>query len=105
MPTVAEQGFNGFEMTHWYDLLAPSKWPKANLAKLEADAIKVARSSVVKEKLAHETALAVGKTSAEFDALIKPKQARWKPVIARAPIKHHTTTTLIFALDNRAGPS
>ena len=87
VPTVAEQGFKGFEMTQWYGLMAPSKWPKANLAKLEAEAIKAARSNLVKEKLAHETALAVGNTGAEFDAFIKSEQARWKPVIARAEIK------------------
>lgn len=87
VPTVAEQGFKGFEMTQWYGLMAPSKWPKANLAKLEAEAIKAARSNLVKEKLAHETALAVGNTGAEFDAFIKSEQARWKPVIARAKIK------------------
>jgi len=87
VPTVAEQGFKGFEMTQWYGLLAPSKWPKAHIAKLEAEAIKAARGSVVKEKLAQETALAVGNTGAEFDAFIKAEQARWKPVIARAEIK------------------
>ena len=27
-------------MTQWYGLLAPSKWPKANIAKLEVEAIK-----------------------------------------------------------------
>ncbi len=87
VPTVAEQGFKGFEMTQWYGLMAPSKWPKAHIAKLEAEAIKAARGSVVKEKLAQETALAVGNTGAEFDAFIKAEQARWKPVIARAAIK------------------
>lgn len=87
VPTVAEQGFKGFEMTQWYGLIAPSKWPKANLAKLETEAVKAARSSLVKEKLSQETALAVGNTSAEFDAFIKSEQARWKPVIARAQIK------------------
>lgn len=87
VPTVAEQGYKGFEMTQWYGLMAPSKWPKANLAKLEAEAIKAARSSLVKEKLSQETALAVGNTGAEFDAFIKSEQARWKPVIARAQIK------------------
>ncbi|RYF08964.1 MAG: tripartite tricarboxylate transporter substrate binding protein [Comamonadaceae bacterium] len=87
VPTVAEQGFKGFEMTQWYGLMAPAKWPKANLAKLEAEAIKAARSALVKEKLAQETALAVGNTSAEFDAFIKAEQARWKPVIERAQIK------------------
>lgn len=91
VPTVAEQGFKGFEMTQWYGLLAPSKWPKAHIAKLEAEAIKAARGSVVKEKLAQETALAVGNTGAEFDAFIKSEQARWKPVIARAEIKPEGT--------------
>lgn len=67
--------------------MAPSKWPKANLAKLEAEAIKVACSSVTKEKIAHEIALTVGNIGAEFDAFIKSEQARWKPVIARAQIK------------------
>ncbi len=87
VPTVAEQGFKGFEMTQWYGLLAPAKWPSANVAKLEAEAIKASRSSLVKDKLAVDTALAIGNTGAEFDAFIKAEQARWKPVIARAQIK------------------
>lgn len=91
VPTVAEQGFKGFEMTQWYGLMAPSKWPKAHIARLEAEAIKAARGSVVKEKLAQETALAVGNTGAEFDAFIKAEQARWNPVIARAAIKPEGT--------------
>ena len=85
--TVAEQGYTGFEMTQWYGLLAPSKWPRANVARLEVEAIKAARSSSVKDKLAQESALAVGNTGPEFDAFIKAEQARWKPVIARAQIK------------------
>ena len=87
VPTVAEQGYKGFEMTQWYGLLAPSKWPKANIAKLEAEAIKATRSAIVKDKLALDSALAVGNTAAEFDAFIRAEQARWKPVIARAQIK------------------
>ena len=87
VPTVAEQGFKGFEMTQWYGLMAPRKWPAPALAKLEAKAMKAAQGSVVKEKLSHETALAVGGTAKEFDAFIKAEQARWKPVIERAQIK------------------
>ena len=87
VPTVAEQGYKGFEMTQWYGLLAPAKWPKANLARLEAEAIKATRSTAVRDKLAADTALAVGNTAAEFEAFIKAEQARWKPVIARAQIR------------------
>jgi tripartite-type tricarboxylate transporter receptor subunit TctC len=87
VPTVAEQGYKGFEMTQWYGLMAPSKWPKEHLAKLETEAIKATRSAAVRDKLSADTALAVGNTAAEFDAFIKAEQARWKPVIARAQIK------------------
>lgn len=87
VPTVAEQGYKGFEMTQWYGLMSPAKWPKANIAKLEAESIKASRSALVKEKLANETAVAVGSTGAEFEAFIKLEQARWKAVIARAQIK------------------
>ncbi len=87
VPTVAEQGYKDFEMTQWYGLLAPAKWPRENIARLEAEAVKAARGSIVKDKLSHDTALAVGSSAAEFDAFIKSEQARWKPVIARAQIK------------------
>lgn len=87
VPTVAEQGYKGFEMTQWYGLMAPAKWPKANLDKLELEAIKAARGKAVADKLSHETAIAVGNTGAEFAKFIQQEQARWKPVIARAQIK------------------
>lgn len=87
VPTVAEQGYKGFEMTQWYGLLAPAKWPKPHIAKLELEAIRAARSTLVKDKLAVDTALAIGSSGAEFDAFIKAEQARWKPVIARAQIR------------------
>ena len=45
------------------------------------------RSRIVTERLAAETALAVGNTAAAYDAFIKAEQARWKPVIERAHIK------------------
>jgi len=87
VPTVAEQGYKGFEMTQWYGLLAPSKMAKVNIEKLEKEAIAAARGKIVNDKLSQDTALAVGNTKSEFEAFIKLEQARWKPVIARAQIK------------------
>lgn len=87
VPTVAEQGYKDFEMTQWYGLMAPSKLPKAYVDKLEQEAIKATRSKLVADKLAQETALAVGNTKEEFAAFIKAEQTRWKPVIARAQIR------------------
>lgn len=87
VPTVIEQGYKDFEMTQWYGLMAPSRMPKAYIDKLEQEAIKAARGKLVADKLAQETALAVGNTKEEFAAFIKAEQARWKPVIARAQIR------------------
>lgn len=87
VPTVAEQGYKGFEMTQWYGLMAPSKLAKPHIDKLEQEAVKAARGKAVSDKLSQETALAVGNTSAEFARFIQQEQARWKPVIARAQIK------------------
>ena len=36
VPTVAEQGFAGFEMTQWYGVLAPASMSQANADKLSA---------------------------------------------------------------------
>jgi tripartite-type tricarboxylate transporter receptor subunit TctC len=87
VPTVAEQGYKGFEMTQWYGLMAPKQWPVAHIEKLEAEAIRAARSGVMRDKLAQEAAVAVGNTGKEFDTFIKAEQVRWKQVIARAGIK------------------
>ena len=87
VPTVAEQGYKGFEMTQWYGLMAPSRMAKPHLEKLEQEAVRAARGRTVGDKLSQDTALAVGNTSSEFAAFIQQEQARWKPVIARAQIK------------------
>lgn len=87
VPTVAEQGYKGFEMTQWYGLLAPSKLAKPHIDKLEQEAIKAARSKAVADKLSQDTAQSIGNTKEEFARFIAQEQARWKPVIARAQIK------------------
>ena len=87
VPTVAEQGFPGFEMTQWYGLLAPTSMPDANVQKLAAEASKAVRSAGAVERLSADAALAVGGSSAEFAKFIAAEQARWKVVVARARIK------------------
>lgn len=87
VPTVAEQGFPGFEMTQWYGVLAPSTMAKANLDKLAAASARAIKEPAALKLLENEAALAVGGTPAEFAKFIDVEQQRWKPVIARAKIK------------------
>ena len=87
VPTVAEQGYPGFEMTQWYGLLAPASLPQAAADKLAAAAAKAMKEPAVLDILGKDAAIAVGSTPAEFDAFIAKEQQRWKVVVARAKIK------------------
>lgn len=87
VPTVAEQGFPGFEMTQWYGLLAPASLPAPAAERLAAAAAKAVKEKESIERLSADAAIAVGSTPAEFAAFIAAEQKRWKPVIARAKIK------------------
>jgi len=87
VPTVAEQGYPGFEMTQWYGLLAPSNLPQAAADKLAAAAMRAMKEPALLEHLANDAAIGVGSSPAEFAAFIAQEQKRWKLVVARAKIK------------------
>ena len=87
VPTVAEQGWPGFEMTQWYGLMAPASLAQPALDKLAAAAAKAVREPAALERLNTDAAIAVGGTPAEFTAFIELERKRWQPVIVRAKIK------------------
>jgi tripartite-type tricarboxylate transporter receptor subunit TctC len=51
VPTVAEQGFPGFEMTQWYGMLAPASMVQANVDKLAAETQKAVKSQASLDRL------------------------------------------------------
>jgi len=87
VPTVAEQGFPGFEMTQWYGLLAPANLQPAHLDKLAKSAAQAVRAPDALARLNADAAIAVGDTPAEFARFIDVEQARWKAVVNTARIK------------------
>jgi len=87
VPTVAEQGYPGFETSQWYGLMVPAKTPDAIVKRLAGAAAQAAKSPAVLELFAQDNAVAVGSTPAEFAAYIRKEQARWKEVVERARIR------------------
>jgi tripartite-type tricarboxylate transporter receptor subunit TctC len=87
VPTVAEQGYPGFEMTQWYGLLVPTNFLPANFDKLAIAAARAMHEPAALERLNGDAAIAVGGTPAEFAAFIATERQRWKPVLLRAKVK------------------
>jgi tripartite-type tricarboxylate transporter receptor subunit TctC len=86
-PTIAEQGYAGFETSQWYGLSAPAKTPPAIIQRLAAEAAKAARTPAVAERYKADDAEAIGSTPQEYADFIAKEQARWKDVIERAGVK------------------
>ena len=87
VPTVAEQGFPGFEMTQWYGILAPAAMAQASIDKLAAETQKAMKSQAALERLNQDAAQSVGGSPAQFAQFIAQEQKRWKQVVERAKIK------------------
>src|SRR4029078_7727835 len=86
-PTVADQGYPGFEMTRWYGMLAPASMAQANIDKLAAETQKAVRSQASLDRLNQDAAQAIGGTTAQVAQFIEQEQKRWKQVVERAKIK------------------
>ena len=87
VPTVAEQGYPGFEMTQWYGMLAPASMQQAHIDKLAAETAKAMHSNATLDRLNQDAAQSVGGTPAQFAQFIAAEQKRWKVVVERAHIK------------------
>jgi tripartite-type tricarboxylate transporter receptor subunit TctC len=86
-PTVAEQGYPGFETSQWYGLNAPAKTPPAIIKRLTDEAAKAVKSAAVIERFKADDAESVGSTPQEYADYIAKEQARWKEVIQKAGVK------------------
>jgi tripartite-type tricarboxylate transporter receptor subunit TctC len=86
LPTIAEAGLPGFDVTSWYALVAPAGTPAAVVDRLHAEIVKVLGSADVREKIAALGAEPVGNTPAEFTAMQRAEAARWAKLAREANI-------------------
>ena len=87
IPTIAESGLPGFDMSTWWGLVAPGGASKDVVARLHAETAKLLRQPDVKEKLANVGAEPVGNTPDEFGAFIRAERSKYAKVVKDAQIK------------------
>lgn len=86
IPTVAESGVPGFDVSSWYGLLVPSKTPPAIVQKMNADAVRAMKEPEVRQRLENLGLEVVASSSEDFGAFIKAEMTKWEPVIKAANI-------------------
>ncbi len=81
VPTIAEGGFKGYNVSGWYGLLAPAGTNLDNIDKLNRELNRILQSPDVVELLAQNGMTPTASTPQEFAALIHEDIIKWAAVI------------------------
>lgn len=87
VPTSAEAGLPGFEVSTWYALFAIKGTPEPIVERMKAELLKALDSAPIKEAWEKNGSAVIKLTGPEFGAYVKAETARWGKVVKDANIK------------------
>jgi tripartite-type tricarboxylate transporter receptor subunit TctC len=87
VPTIAESGYPGFEVTPVFGLYVPAATPKEAIAVLSAAVRKAVETPDVREKLAAQAVVPGSSTPEELGRILAAEIAQWAQVIKAAGIR------------------
>lgn len=87
VPTLAEQGLDGFEAGSWYGFLAPARTPREIVTKLHGEIMKAIKLPEVRERMATLGTEPIGSTPEEFTEQIRGDLDKWGKVVKAAGIQ------------------
>ena len=87
LPTIAESGVPGYEVSAWFGLLAPARVPSAIVERLYAEARNAVRNPEVVRRMEAEGTAAVGNPPREFAAEVKKEFDKWRALVKTAGLK------------------
>ena len=81
VPTIAESGFPGFDVTPWFGVLGPAGMPAPLVARINADINRLLGSRDTIERFAAQGAEPLATTPAQFAAIIAADVALWSRIV------------------------
>ncbi len=87
IPTIAEQGYPGFDVIYWLGLIGPAKMPPAVVSKINQDVNAALKAPDVREQFLAQGAEPAGGTPQEFDALIRREIKEWIDIVKKVGLK------------------
>jgi tripartite-type tricarboxylate transporter receptor subunit TctC len=86
VPTIAESGLPGFEVSAWYGLLAPGATPRAIVERLNGETMRILKLPDIQQRLRSEAFEMPSDTPEGMAAVIRAELAKWAPVVKEAGI-------------------
>jgi tripartite-type tricarboxylate transporter receptor subunit TctC len=87
LPTVAESGYSGFEVSSWFGLFAPARTSAPIVGKLHLEIVKALAQTDLRARLADLGLEAIGSSPDELAAVIKAEIPKWAKLIKESGIK------------------
>lgn len=87
VPTIAEAGVPGYDVTAWQALFVPAKTPPEIVRKISADTTAALTEPAIKDRLAANGYVAEGSSPEALEKLLKSEIAKWSAVIKSVGIK------------------
>jgi tripartite-type tricarboxylate transporter receptor subunit TctC len=87
IPTVAESGIPGFDVTTWNGVSAPARTPRAIVDRLNGEIVRALNAPDLRERLMSQGADPIGNTPEQYTAFIQNEITKWAKVIQAAGIK------------------
>jgi tripartite-type tricarboxylate transporter receptor subunit TctC len=87
LPTAAESGVPGYDVSSWYAIYVPSKTPADIVAKINTDMATIISTPAIKDKFKLLGVLPQASTPQELAAMNVADAKLWAPIIKEANIK------------------
>jgi len=87
VPTIAEQGYPGFNAGTWYGLLVPAGTPTDVVARLNEAGNAALKSQLIADRVKAEGGIVLGGSSADFTEKLQLDNSKWAKVIKDAGIE------------------
>ncbi|RCW70440.1 Bug family tripartite tricarboxylate transporter substrate binding protein [Pseudorhodoferax soli] len=81
VPTIAESGVPGYDISTWYGVWAPPGTPAEIVDRVSQEIAQIVRQPAVRERLAALGAEPVGNTPQEFAAYTRSELAKWERIV------------------------
>lgn len=87
VPTIAELGFPGYEISSWQGVFAPAGTPKDVVGKINGELVRMLNVPEVRRRILQEGADPVGSTPDAFATRVKNEITKWTKVIKTSGIQ------------------
>ena len=87
VPTIAESGVPGYEVTNWYGVMAPAGVPKDVLSKLNSELVRILKQPDVQQRFQGEGGDIGANSPDEFAKFIRNEIAKWDKAVKASGAK------------------